>query len=254
MQYSQDLISKSGKKISILVFESSIDPNLTIIESHGGYKGSKEKVAEDNKELINFASNNKINYLSIDLSNNGSQQDQPFSELRFSHRVKDVETVINFVVDKYKSSIVLIGSSLGDLITLHAGAYAFNIKGIILNCAAVKAHICIEMSINPLEFRDWKEKNIANVWGVPMTYDFYEDLVNLNALKILPKLQMPILWFHGTDDTVVPIAHAREAKNINPKIELVEIQGGGHRFGDKMKPGEWEKTVEDFILKIGRTC
>lgn len=250
MQYSRDLISKSGKKISILVFESSINPKLTIIESHGGYRGSKEKMAEDNTELIHFASNSNINYLSIDLSNNGSQPDQPFHELRFSHRVKDIETVIDLVTDKYRCPIVLICSSLGGLITLHAGAYSSNIKGIILNCAAVEAHICVRMSINPREFRDWKEKNIANVWGVPMIYDFYQDLVNLNALKIIPKLHMPILWFHGTDDTVVPITQAREAKHINLNIELVEIQGGEHRFGNKMKSGEWETKVISFISKL----
>ena len=45
MQYSNELLSKSGNKISILVFETSLTPKLTLIESHGGYIGSKEKVA-----------------------------------------------------------------------------------------------------------------------------------------------------------------------------------------------------------------
>ena len=97
MQYSEDFISKSGKKISIIVFETSLKPRFTLIESHGGYIGTKEKVAEDNKKLIEFASKNNINYISIDLSNNGTQKDQPISELRYSNRVKDVETVIDYV-------------------------------------------------------------------------------------------------------------------------------------------------------------
>lgn len=100
------------------------------------------------------------------------------------------------------------------------------------------------------ELRNWKTKGIAVVWGVPMKYDFYVDVVNLNAIKVNPMLKMPILWFHGTDDMVVPISQAYEAKHNNPNIELSEISGGGHRFGDKMKPGEWEKRVEEFILKI----
>lgn len=99
------------------------------------------------------------------------------------------------------------------------------------------------------EFKNWKEKDLANVWGVPMKYDFYEDLVNLDAMKIIPQITMPILWFHGTDDTTVPITQAHEAKYNNPNIELIEVQGGGHRFGDKMKPGEWEAKVITFIAK-----
>jgi len=250
MQYSEGLMSKSGKKISILVFESSLNPKLTLIESHGGYMGTKEKVAEDNKELVEFAEKYNINYISIDLSNNGTQKDQPINELRYSNRVKDVETVVDYVTNKYRSPIVLVGSSLGGLITLNSAVYSPNIKGVVLNCAAVKAHICVEQTMDQSEFKNWKEKGMANVWGVPMNYDFYEDLVNLNAMKVIQSLTMPILWFHGSDDMVVPISQAYEAKSKNPNIELVLVSGGGHRFGDKMQSGEWEKKVEDFILKL----
>lgn len=250
MRYSNELLSKSGNKISILVFETSLTPKLTLIESHGGYIGSKEKVAEDNKQLIEFASKNNINYVSIDLSNNGTQKNQPINELRFSNRVKDIESVIDFVDKKYNSQIILIGSSLGGLITLNSAIYSSIVKGIILNCAAVKAHICVESTIDQNEFKNWKTNGVANVWGVPMKYDFYEDLVNLNAIKVIPNLKMPILWFHGSDDMVVPISQAYEAKSKNPNIELVLVSGGDHRFGDKMHPGEWERKLEDFILKI----
>lgn len=250
MQYSNELLSKSGNKISFLVFETYLKPKLTLIESHGGYIGSKEKVAEDNKQLIEFASKNNINYISIDLSNNGTQKDQPINELRYSNRVKDIKTVIDYVTNKYKSPILLIGSSLGGLVTLNSAIYSPNVKGIILNCAAIKAHICVESTIDQKEFKNWKTNEVANVWGVPMKYDFYEDLVNLNGMKIISNLKMPILWFHGSDDMVVPISQVYEAKSKNPNIELVLISGGGHRFGDKMLPGEWEKKVEDFILKL----
>lgn len=250
MKFTQDLDSKSGKKISILVFESSKNPKLTLIESHGGFIGSKEKVAEDNKKLVEFALKNQINYISIDLSNNGTQKNQPLNQLRFSDRVKDIKTVIDYTKNKYDCSIILIGSSLGGLINLNSARYSSNIKGLILNCSAVKAHICVESTIDQNEFKNWKTKGIANIWGVPMSYDFYEDLVNLNEMKVIPKLAMPILWFHGSDDVIVPISQAYEAKSKNNNIELIVVSGGGHRFGDKMKQGEWEEKVERFITII----
>lgn len=250
MTFTESFQSKSGKKISILVFESSTNPKLTLIESHGGYKGLKEKVAEASKAIIDWSLQNNINYISIDLSNNGSQPDQPFSQLRYSHRVKDIETVVDYVKNKYESPIILIGSSLGGLITLNASIYSSQIIGIILNCAAVRAHICVEQAMDQNEFKNWKIKDIANVWGVPMKYDFYEDLLNLNAMKIIPRIKVPVLWFHGTDDLTVSINHAREAKENNSNIELIEVNGGGHRFGDKMKAGEWEEKVISFISKV----
>src|SRR3989338_2990996 len=104
--------------------------------------------------------------------------------------------------------------------------------------------------MSPEDFDSWKEKNVAVVWGVPFAFDFYEDLVNLDAIKIIPRINKPIIWFHGTDDMVVPISQAFEAKKLNHKINLIKVQGGGHRFGDKMKPGQWEQMGEDFIGHI----
>lgn len=245
--------SKSGKPIELLLIESITNPLLTIIDSPGGFIETKEKAAQDNSILIEFCQKNKINYVSIDFSNNGKCKDRPVNELRFSHRIKDLETAIDYVSTKYKSPIILLGSSLGGFITLNTVSFSSKIKGVILNCAAVKAHICIETGMPPEEFKNWKQKGVAIVWGVPFTYDFYEDLVNLNAMKVIPTINKPILWFHGTNDMTVPISQAHEAKYHNHNIELIEVQGGGHRFGDKMKPGEWEKKVEEFIFRLLNT-
>ena len=250
MKYTAPLQSKNGKTISILVFESSKNPILTIIESQGGFKGKKEDVAQENKPLVDYCTKNNMNYIAVDLSNNGTQENQPFDELLFSNRVKDIETVVDFYYDKYKSPIILLGSSLGGLITLNAAKHNSQVKGIVLNCAAVKAHISLENTNDPSEIKHWKEKGVATIWGVPLPYSFYEDLVNLDATKVLPSLKMPILWFHGTADTVVPFKQAEEAKLLNPNIELVAVQSGAHRFGDKMLSGEWERKVEEFINKI----
>ena len=250
MEYTENLTSKSGKGISILVEEASSTPRAIIIETHGGFMAKKEQVADDNKPLIEFLKKEKINYVAIDLSNNGTQQRQPFDELRFGDRIEDVHSVIDYVLKRYGSDIILLGSSLGGMITLNAGIYSPSIKGVVLSCAALKAHECISRSMTTTEFSDWKRNNMANVWGVPMEYDFYQDLVNNDASRVIGKITVPILWFHGTGDEVVPIEQAKEALKLNQVIRLVEIPGGRHRFGDKMKPGEWEKKVEEFIIEI----
>lgn len=250
MRYTKDLESKSGKQISILVFESSKQPKATLIESHGGFLGNKEKVAEENKQLIAFAQSHDVNYISIDLSLNGSQKNKSFEQLRFTDRIKDVETVIDYVEKSYKSLIILIGSSLGGAITLNTGKYSEKIVGMILNCPAVKPHVSLELTMDNKEFRNWKRKGIALWGGIPFPYDFYLDLKSLDATKILSELKIPILWFHGTNDTTVPIIQAHEAKSTKSDIELIEVNGGGHRFGDKMRLGEWEHKVETFILGL----
>jgi MFS family permease len=248
MKYTKDLQSKSGKQISLLIFENSKHPLYTIIEVHGGYQAIKEQIAQDSADLVNFCEKNNMNYIVIDLSNDTNSVNQPINEIRYSHRVLDIETTIDFVISEYNSPIIILGSSMGGFVSLNSINYSTMVKKLILNCPAVKMHECIEINNEKTEFANWKQKGIANIFNVPMTYDFYEDALKLNALNVIPKINIPILWFHGTDDEVVPISQAREAKLLNPKINLIEVIGGRHRFGDKMEQGEWEDAVEKFIL------
>lgn len=125
------MISKSDKEISILEFKA-LNPILTIIESHGGYRGSKEKTAEEHRELIKFANNHNISYISVDLSNNGTQPDQPVEEMSLEDRVKDLETIIDYAT----TPVILIGTSFGGYISLKATTS--KIKAIILNCSIVR--------------------------------------------------------------------------------------------------------------------
>ncbi len=243
------LESKSGKMISLIVVETSKNPIFTIIESHGGFTGNANDVIEANKKLVKFCENQNINYVAINFSNN-SILDQNFGDIKFSDRIKDLETAIDFIDEKYRSNIILLGSSLGGFINLNAANYSTKIKGIILNCAAVRAHECIENTSDRNEFQSWKTKGIAIIWDVTLPFSFYEDLIEHDATKTIPKINIPILWFHGTADQVVPIDQARDAKQLNSNIELVEVKDGGHRFGDKIRPGEWEEKVENFITKL----
>ena len=250
MQFDIEIVSKSGKKIGLLIVENSESPILTVIDIPGGFVETKEKTAQNNAELIVFCKKQQINYATLDFSNNGKYVDQPVNELRFSHRIKDLESTVDYLNSKYKSNVVLLGSSLGGFVTLNTGNYLSIIKGLILNCAAVSAHLCIKEGIAPKEFATWKENKLAMVWGVPFPYDFYHDLKKFDAMKVISPINKPILWFHGTDDTTVPIAQAREATRLNPQIQLVEVQGGGHRFGNEMQPGAWERKVEQFIQSL----
>ena len=40
----------------------------------------------------------------------------------------------------------------------------------------------------------------------------------------------PVLLIHGTDDKVVDIRYARQARTLYPDCEYHEIEGGGHGF------------------------
>jgi len=247
MKLRKDIQSKSNKTISLLIFESSKNPKATIIYSHGGFTNNAEKDIGATGTLKDYCLQNNINFIAIDFSNNGTQKDQPLEELIFSNRIKDLESTIDFVTSEYHSPIVLFGSSLGGHITLNAADYSPQIKAIVLNCPAIKAYESIRDLMDKTEFDNWQKTNKAFVFEGVFGYNFYEDLLEHDASKKIPNLHIPILIFHGTEDKITPIKNSREAREKNKKIELVEIEGGGHRFN--MKPGVWETKVEEFINK-----
>lgn len=243
-----EIQSESGKNISLLIFEHSNEPKYTFIDVHGSFIYSKEKTARDNEDLVKYAKEKKNNYIAIDLSNNGTQKDQPLSELNFVDRIKDVETTIDFALNRYNSSIILIGSSMGGFIALNAQMnYKKYIHRIILNCSAVKLHKHIEAGIPRYQVRNWKKFGFAQVWGVPFPYSWFEEIKELDPTDILTDIQIPVLWFHGTKDKTVPINYAQKAAHTNSNICLYEVKNAGHRFGEVMKKGEWISAIRDFL-------
>ena len=254
MSFREELLSKSNKKISLIIFESSKNPKLTIISAHGGLNmvdgDFAEITAKESSQLIEYCLKNNINFIAINFSNNGSQKDQPLNEILFSDRILDLESTIDFVQEKYKCPIILSGSSLGGHIIINTSDYSSKIKGIILNCPAIKAFEVIRDTMDKNEFEKWKIKDEAEVFGTKLKYSFYEDLLSHSAMSKIPKLTIPVLIYHGTADKIVPIDQSRESKALNRYVELVEVEGGEHRFGKMLKPGEWEEGVEQFINKV----
>ena len=249
MQKIIDLVSKTGIPIQLTAIEVSSSPILTIVSTPGGFTETAIQDILNNSELVKYCETKNINYVSIDLSHNGVK-DQDFDLIRYGDRVLDLQTVIDYCVATYSSKILLVGSSMGGFITLNNATYSQNVIGILLNCASVDLIESIRNTNDVEQFNHWKERKSAIIWDVPMKYDFYEDILKHNVLSVLPKIYVPVLWFHGTDDLIVPITQARNAADMNPLIELIEIERGGHRFGKNMKPGEWEVKVENFVEKL----
>ena len=64
--------------------------------------------------------------------------------------------------------------------------------------------------------------------GAPMV----NELLSFDPVKGLPSLNKPILFIHGTKDTVVPIEGTRESYSQTKDCELIEVAGAQHGFTD----------------------
>ena len=103
--------------------------------------------------------------------------------------------------------VVLIGSSLGAFVALHAAAADERVKGLVLLAPALDFGADENDRIGTVSIADWRATGSCQVfhyaWNRPETLDFalYEDASRYDAFAVAP--QVPALVFQGSRDTVV---------------------------------------------------
>lgn len=68
---------------------------------------------------------------------------------------------------------------------------------------------------------------------------------------VLRKLEAPILIFHGTRDSVIPVEHARRLHALRPDATYVEYDSDHVEFpGDRNEAAYWDE-IRRFLLEAG---
>ncbi|GAF97074.1 unnamed protein product, partial [marine sediment metagenome] len=114
----------------------------------------------------------------------------------------------------------------------------------------VNGHLSKEAQ-ESMEERGYIERNSFKL-GCAMV----NELLSFDPIKGLSSLDKPILYIHGTEDSVIPIESTRENYKQNNKSESIEIPGAQHGFTDPEtddphsdKSREIRLTVLDKAIK-----
>lgn len=124
--------------------------------------------------------------------------------------------------------VILIGSSLGAFVAVHAAAGDSRVKGLVLLAPALDFGADEHGRIGTVTIEDWKREGAADVfhyaWNRPETLDYalYEDARRYDAFALT--LDLPVLMFQGARDTVVdPDAVRRWASSrSNVTLRMVD--------------------------------
>jgi len=180
----------------------------------------------------------------ISFSGNGGSGGK-FTESTISKEVEDLGPVFDALKGR---TICYIGHSMGGAVGVLRAARDPRIKALISLAGMVHTKAFAEREfgmVKPGEGFMWDDTNC------PLSQKYMDDMASIGSvIANAPKIRVPWLLIHGTEDDVVPIQESREifAKANEPK-ELIELKGANHVFaGEHTAP-----MVSQVVAWLKRT-
>jgi uncharacterized protein len=166
-----------------------------------------------------------VTALRFSFSGNGASGGK-FTRSTITKEVEDLGAVIDAVREK---SICYVGHSMGGAVGVLRAANDPRIHALISLAGMVHTKAFAEREFGMVKAGEgfmWDDTNC------PLSQEYMADMAKIGSvINEAPKIKVPWLLLHGTEDDVVPIQESREifARANEPK-RLVELKGANHVF------------------------
>ncbi|NJR16385.1 MAG: alpha/beta hydrolase [Calothrix sp. CSU_2_0] len=150
---------------------------------------------------------------------------------------EDAETAWNYLVKQRKISsnqIYIYGHSLGGAIAIDLAVKCPDAAGLIVESTFT---------------------SVSEVIAARKLFPFFPvDLIltqQFDSLQKVPKLKIPILIIHGTEDETIPVwmSQTLYASAPQPK-ELILVSGANHNNVGEISPLQYTKAVQSFLQVV----
>lgn len=142
------------------------------------------------------------------------------------------------------SRISLIGQSLGGVVAaLLAAERPEDIHRLVLMYPAFHSEGYVrEMFPNPADIPD-VVKNYMGIPGLHPGRKFFADILKTPILDTIGEYKSPVLFLHGTADSMVPERYVMEAAGRYRNCKYVTVEGGEHGF-------QIDESLIDRVVKF----
>ena len=170
---------------------------------------------------------------------------------------RDVASAVDFATANGASDVVLYGPSMGGALVL---SYALQdsrdeIRGLILESPAADLRETVAIrSGEALPIGGPIGDSLLAVGRLFTSLRTGLDFDTVDYVDRADELDMPILLFHGVDDTTVPYAIGESLAAARPDlVEFHTLADGGHVRAWNEDPEGYAEIVIDFLEAIGRS-
>ena len=236
-----DIKNKFGEKIDYTFHTGKKESDTIVVLGHG-VTGNKDRpfVVTLAEELAKDG----VNTLRFSFSGNGASGGR-FVDSNISKEVEDLGAVLDNLSN---ARVGYIGHSMGAAVGVLRAARDPRIKFLVSLAGMVNTKDFAEREfgmVKPGEGFMWDDTNC------PLSQAYMDDLRKIGStVNEAPKIKVPWLLVHGTEDDVVPITDSREifTKANKPK-DLREIPGSNHVFAGAATQ-KMVEIVKNWIAKL----
>lgn len=164
---------------------------------------------------------------------------------------RDVEAAARYAVGRGARSLVVLGSSMGGAIVsafVHNSPLAGRVRALILDAPVLDWRSVIDLQAGERGLPGFLATTVE--WTVSARIGFDWDAFDQVARA--REFRMPILLFHGTQDTTVPISSSDAfARALPRRVTYHRIPGAGHVEAWNVDPAVYERRVRAFLDRVG---
>ncbi|XP_068925930.1 palmitoyl-protein thioesterase ABHD10, mitochondrial [Petaurus breviceps papuanus] len=195
-------------------------------------------------------------YIRFDYSGCGSSEGK-FEESTVGKWRKDVLSIID---DLAEGPQILVGSSMGAWLMLHAAiARPGKVAGLVGIATAADSIIT---KFNQLSVEAKKEIEVKGAWKVPTRYSddgfyvFHYSLIKEASLHCLLRgpipVTCPVRLLHGMKDEIIPWQTSMQVAEhvISTDVDVILRKNGDHRMKEKEDIKLLVYTIDDLIDKL----
>jgi uncharacterized protein len=152
-----------------------------------------------------------------------------------------------------QAPVVMVGSSMGGLLSTLQALRDSRIKGLILLAPGFGLPRRWEEQLGADGLKQWKESGMVDVFHhamnteMPLNYSFIEDAQNYETDELI--INVPALVFHGEHDETVPVQESIRFAQLNPKVVDLHLLDCDHSLIEPLE-GMWAKA-HPFLVQHG---
>ena len=233
--------NRKGLKIVGRILKPDNPTGLSfVMHGLGGYK---EELHIDLLAKILFENNYIV--INFDATNSKGESDGKYKDATFQKHYEDLVDVINWSKAQswYYEPFILVGHSMGGYaVARYAEEFSQEVKAVFPFGAVFSGKDSFETysKLRSKELKEWKETGWANRTSISkpefemkLPWSHMEERLKHDLKPMISKINMPILFVSGENDTSCPPSDQKKFYDLLPENTIKEfhiIKGVGHVF------------------------